>query len=151
MSETFKIYIDRLRGGTTQKIDALLDPAFLDVNEPDLRFAQPVRVHGEAYLTDEHLVIHLKAKATANIPCAICNTPTETEISVDNFYHTEMLQEIRSGVFDFTEVLREAILIEVPRTLECNQGKCPERETISPYLRNTKKSDKTTHFPFTDL
>ena len=61
MSEPFKIYIDRLKGGVNEKFDATLDPSFLEVEEPELYFPAPVRLQGEAYLTDDHLVIHLQA------------------------------------------------------------------------------------------
>ena len=151
MSEPFKIYIDRLRGGTNQVIDAQLDSSFLDVNEPDLSFPKPVFLNGEAYLTDEHLVIHLKASTQALRPCAICNQHILTEIEVDNFYHTEMIQDIPSAVFDFREVLREALLIEIPLVAECNEGKCPERGTIAPFMSSKKRKENPTYFPFTDI
>jgi hypothetical protein len=84
----------------------------------------------------------------------------EKELKLD-FYHTELLSEIPSAIFDFRAVLREALLIEVPKTIECRGGKCPERATIAPYLgsRNPGTWDtdsgpqveKTTYFPFADL
>jgi uncharacterized metal-binding protein YceD (DUF177 family) len=151
MSDPFVILIDRLKGGHTQKIEGSFDPAFLAVEEPALRFTNKVMVKGEAYLTDAHLIIHLKASTQATMPCAICNRMIETDLKVDNFYHTEPIEEIRSAHFNFSEALREAILIELPRTVECNQGKCPERDVMAPYLRSEKRSDKTTYFPFADM
>ncbi|HAB99332.1 MAG TPA: hypothetical protein DCE71_05875 [Parachlamydiales bacterium] len=151
MSEPFKIYIDRLRGGANQVIDAQLDPSFLDVNEPDLSFPEPVQLKGDAYLTDEHLIIHLKASTKAIRLCAICNQPTPTEVVVHNFYHTEMIQDIPSAVFDFREVLREALLIEIPLVVECNAGKCPEREAIAPFMSSKERKENPTYFPFTDI
>jgi uncharacterized metal-binding protein YceD (DUF177 family) len=151
MSEPFKILIDRLKGGQTQKIEEDLPPTFLQVNEPELKFGSKVHVKGETYLTDEHLIIHLKAKTGFAMPCAVCNEMIESEIKVDNFYFTQPIEEIPSAIFDYSEALREAILIELPRTIECNQGNCRERETIKPFLKSETRVDKTTYFPFADM
>lgn len=151
MQEQFKIYIDRLKNGATQKIDAQLEPSFMDIDEPELSFSVPIRVRGEAYLTDEHLVIHLQAAAIAERPCSICNKIIKTEISVNNFYHTELIQEIPSALFDYSEALREALLVELPLVVECNGGKCPERENIAPFIRSKDRSENPTYFPFNDM
>jgi uncharacterized metal-binding protein YceD (DUF177 family) len=144
---TFKILIDRLKGGQTQKIEEMANPAFLGLDEPELRFKTKVFVKGEVYLTDTHLIIHLKASTKASMPCAVCNEMIDVDLKVDNFYHTEPIEEIPSAVFDFSEALREAILIELPRTVECNNGNCPERASITPYMRSQDRSS----FPFADM
>jgi len=151
MSEPFKILIDRLKGGHTLKIEELLDPSFLGPNEPELCFHTKVPIKGEAYLTDDHLVLHLKTATKVSMPCAVCNKMIDVELKADNFYHTEPLEEIRGAVFDFTEALREALLIELPKTVECNRGKCPERTIIAPFLRSQERTEKTTYLPFADM
>jgi uncharacterized metal-binding protein YceD (DUF177 family) len=151
MSEAFKIHIDRLRGGHTLKIEEVLDSAFLDIDEPDLCPSEAVSVKGEAYLTDDHLIVHLKARTKFSIPCAICNEMTQIELNVDEFYHTEPIEAISGAIYDFSEPLREALLIELPKTVECNHGKCPERANLAPFLRSQDRSNKPTHFPFANL
>lgn len=151
MAEPFKIYIDRLRKGEIQKIDDRLAPSFLGPEEKDLRFPAKVEVKGEAYLTDDHLILKLKARTGVEVPCAVCNEMTKADLRIDDFYHAEPIQEIRDAVFDFAENLREALLIELPQYLECNQGKCPGRAAITPYLRSQKQSENPTHFPFSGL
>lgn len=143
----FKILIDRLKGGHTHKIEEGLDPAFLGPDEPELHFKTKVIVKGEAYLTDSHLIIHLAAATKVRMPCAICNEMIETELKVDHFYHTEPIEEIPSAIFDYSEALREALLIELPRTVECNKGKCPQRPAVAPFLR----AEKNTHLPFANM
>jgi uncharacterized metal-binding protein YceD (DUF177 family) len=150
MSDPFKILIDRLKGGQTHKIEEALDPRFLGPDEDALKFFSKVIVKGDAYVTEAHLIIHLKGGTKVLIPCAVCNQMTEVELKVDNFYHTEPMEEIKSAIFDYSEALREALLIELPRTVECNQGKCPERELIKPFLRSKERDDKS-QFPFADL
>lgn len=144
----FKILIDRLKGGQTQKIKENLAPAFLGPDEPELCFCGQVEIQGEAYLTDAHLIIHLKAKVKALMPCAVCNEMIEIDLNADNVYHTEPIEEIRGAIFDYSEALREALLIELPKIVECNGGKCPERALMAPFMRSVK--DRT-HFPFAKL
>jgi uncharacterized metal-binding protein YceD (DUF177 family) len=151
MSDDFKIYIDRLKEGATQKVGGEFAPDFLDVNEAELRFEQMVRLRAEAYVADDHLVVHLDAAAVATIPCAICNSMFGYELTAKNVYHTEPLAEIRSAVFDLGPLLREALLTELPYTAECSGGRCPQREALASYMRSEKKEEKTTYFPFADI
>lgn len=144
----FKILIDRLKGGQTQKIDLREDPRFLGPDEPELKFKSEVTAKGETYLTDEHLIVRLKAATMVLMPCAICNEMIEVKLKVDNFYHTEPIEEIKGAIFDFSEALREALLIELPRTVECNGGKCSGRDFMTPFMKSMK--DRT-HFPFADM
>lgn len=151
MSELFKIWIDRLKGGRTQKIEESLDPAFLGPEEEELHFRSKVDIKGEAYLTDAHLIVHLKARCQALMPCSICNEMIQVELKNDNFYHTQPIEEIAGAVFDFSELLREALLLELPKAVECNKGNCAQRATMAPYLRAEKRKEKTTYFPFAHL
>ncbi len=152
MLEPFKIFIDRLKGGQTEKIDEVADPKFLDVDEKELSFPSKIEVKGEAYLTDDFLMIRLKVKAVALMPCAICNEMIKRELKVDNFIHAEPIEDIPSAVFDFGELLREALLLDLPQYIECNNGNCPERASITPFLRSQARAEnKTTYFPFADM
>jgi uncharacterized metal-binding protein YceD (DUF177 family) len=153
MSDPFKIFVDRLKKGDTQKIEELLDPGFLDINEKDLLFPEKITVKGDAYVTDDHLIVRLKAKTKALMPCAICNEMISNELKVDDFYQAEPLEEIPSAVFDFSELLREALLLGLPKYVECNKGKCPQRAVLSPFFRTQEQeqAEKTTYFPFADI
>lgn len=149
--EPFLIYIDRLRGDEVEKLVGPFDPSFLDVGDPELEFPYPVKVEGEAYLSEEHLVLRLTASVCAKMPCSVCNEMVETVVEVENHYHTELLSEIKGAIFDFSEPLREALLIEVPHYVECREGDCPQREIITPFLRSKPTPKEDTYFPFSDL
>lgn len=151
MDDSFKIWIDRLKNGQTQKIVESLPPSFLDVEEEELQFRAPVQVKGEAYLTEDELILHLNASTAAQMPCAICNKMIDTPLKIENFYHAQPISEIPDAIFDFREALREALLIELPQYIECGGGKCPERCMLKPYMRGENRKDKTTYFPFSDL
>jgi hypothetical protein len=151
VSDGFKIWIDRLSDGQIQKIKSLFPPAFLDVDEKELKFPFPVEVSGEAYLADMHLLLRLKASTRAVMPCIICNKMIETELKIVDFYHTEPLSDIRDAIFDFSDVLREALLSELPKYVECCSGNCPQREAIAPFLRKRSGAQPDVHFPFGNL
>lgn len=148
----FNIYIDRLRHGETEKIFIKTKPDFLDINEKELRFCQPVEISGEAYLANTDLVLHLAIHTVAELPCSICNETTSYPVEIKNFYFTKPLDEISSHIFDFSVEVREAILLEVPFVVECCGGKCPSRKEIAEYLAPPiKKSEDDGWQPFKDL
>lgn len=151
MDEKFEIFLEQLRGGGSEKIDVTCASDFLDVNEDDLRFEPPVKVTGEAYMADEELILHLDAVAHAVKPCSICNEPVKVSVEVRNFYHAQPLAEIKGGCFNYQEILREAILLEVPSFAECQQGNCPQRQQIAKYLKQPKPSEGEGYQPFADI
>ncbi|MGE5195829.1 MAG: YceD family protein [Anaerolineae bacterium] len=156
MPTDFKIYIDRLKDGRSEKIEEQASSDFLDVQEEELSFPETVSIKAEAYLTDDHLIIHLSAKTLAKMPCSICNESILVPIHLSDFYHAEPLNELKSPIFDFTSLLREALLLQLPSFIECRGGKCPERETINKFLKDKDQPIQDlpphpTYFPFADL
>lgn len=151
MDDTFKIYIEQLRGGEIEEISEDLSPDFLDIHEKDLVFVDPVIVEGQAYLTENDLVLHLDINTFCLVPCAICNSQVKVEIKIKGFYHAVPLEEIKSGIYNFREILRETILLEVPLSAECEQGNCPHRKEIEKYLKKTRDEEDEGYNPFIDL
>lgn len=145
MQNPLKIYVDRLTRERTETIEETLTSELMDVNEKDLKFQSSVKLEGKAYLAEEHLVIQLDIETESLIPCAICNKGLKKKITVKGFYHTEELEKIRGHVYDYTDPLREAILLEVPSYVECLEN-CPKRTDLKNYLQ--KGNDQ---FPFADL
>lgn len=149
----FKIYVDQLKRGHVEKIEENFAPDFLDVQEKDLTFHEPVEVKGEAYVTEGNLILHLYLKATVELPCLVCNTVVKVPIQLDNFYQAIPLNEIKGAVFSMADLIREAILIEVPTFAECDKGKCKNRKEIEKYLHKPSPSgqDQTRYRPFEGL
>ncbi len=134
MEETFKIYVRRLKEGQTEKIVENLSPDFMGVSEAELAFKVPVVIEGEASVADDVLVLRLHIETEATMPCSICNQNVQVKISIPDLCHTEEIANIKSSVFDYQEVVREAILLELPFIAECNHGDCPERATMAKYI-----------------
>lgn len=154
-NEAFNIYIERLRGGRIDKINESFSPNFLDLSEDDLKFTEEVTVQGEAYLAEEALILHFEIHAQGLIPCTICNEPVKVEVNVHNFYHTVPIRELKKGVYNFKDVVREAILIDTPPFAECDHGNCRARTEIQKYLAKPKtdgeKNSGDTYHPFANL
>jgi uncharacterized metal-binding protein YceD (DUF177 family) len=146
-----QIYISDLANGQKRKIKESLDPSFFELQENELQFKSIVEVKGETYLSESDLVVHLRAQTQALMPCAICNEDVTFPLEVHDFYHVENLDQIKDGIFNYGKPLREALLLEVPKYVECNRGKCPERSTIAPYMKGEKEKEKDTYFPFSNL
>lgn len=148
MDDRFNIYIDRLKEGEDKVLNESFFPGFIDIQEAELEFNKPILVKGKAYLTNESLVLNLMIEAEATMPCAICNEDVRVPIVIKDFSHIEEFKNIRGGIFNFKDILREAILLEVPLIAECTNGNCPEREFVAKYLTKEKKEEK---HPFSDL
>lgn len=149
--DPFNIYVEQLRNGNHVTIDEEVPPNFLDVNEKELFFTGTVSIQGETYLAGDSLIFHLALIAHGVLPCTICNQPVQKEIDIVNFYHAEPVEELRGGIFNFKEVVREAILLEVPAFAEC-QGECPKRKELKKYLKpSEKKAEEEGYHPFKDL
>lgn len=153
MDDAFKIYVEQLREGHEEIIREIFDPSFMDVRESDLSFHQPVELEGEAYLADRELVLHWDVKTVALMTCSVCNDPVKVPLHVQNFYHSESLAEIKTGIYSFKDLLRETLLLEVPSFVECCEGQCPKRQEYSKYLKKPSAPlvEEEGYQPFADL
>jgi len=141
MDDTFKIFVKRLREGHEEKIHESLAPDFLDIHEAELVFKAPVLIHGSATVADQSLVLLLSVETEAIMPCAVCNREVIVKISIPHLCHTEDLSEIKGGIFDYKETLREQILLELPYRAECNGGDCPERASLAKYFIKKERGE----------
>ena len=147
MDDQFTIFVDRLKKGHVEKVSESLDPSFLDVDERDLSFQEPVIVAGEAYLAEQELIIRLDASTWVKIPCSICNLPVKIPLKLTQLYFTAAEEEYRKGTYSFRQPLREALLLETPHFAECRGG-CPKRGDLAPYMKHPKEEG---FHPFKDF
>jgi uncharacterized metal-binding protein YceD (DUF177 family) len=150
--DSFKIYVDQLREGQEKIIHESFSPDFLDIHERDLAFTKPVNVKGKAYIAEDELILQWTIDAKALIPCSICNQQVEVPIQLNQLYYAEPLANIKGGIFNFKEALRETILLEIPSFVEC-KGSCPQRQELGKYLKPSTddRSDEEGYQPFADL
>jgi uncharacterized metal-binding protein YceD (DUF177 family) len=154
MDDEFKIFVDQLRDGHEKIIHESLSPKFMDVHENDLDFKKNIELDGMAYTAEDELVLNWNIQTEALVSCAICNEKVPVAINIDNYYHTVPLAEIKGAIFNFKDLLRETILVEVPAFAECNQGECPKRQEVSKYLKEPsqdKTDEEDGYHPFADL
>ncbi len=148
---SFLVYIDRLKDGQTLLIDEKATPDFLEIDEKDLLFRAPVFIKGKAYLTNDHLILQIRIATQALLPCAICNNFFDFPIVIEDCLQTEAVEDVENHIFNFTPVIREAILLQVPAFAECHEGKCPERKTLSNYLKKPSDLQNHVNYPFNNL
>jgi uncharacterized metal-binding protein YceD (DUF177 family) len=152
MEEEFKIYIDQLKDGHSEEIAEKLDPKMMDINEEDLKFTDIISVDGQAYLAGPDMILCLNAHTLATMPCVICNDQVKIPVSLNNLYHSTPVDEIKSGIYNFKEMLRENILLATPLFAECHDGECPEREKLKKFFStDSKESSDDGYHPFADL
>jgi uncharacterized metal-binding protein YceD (DUF177 family) len=154
MSECCVLLFDHLKENDTP-IKEEFTPALLALNDKELSFDHPIYVQGSGYLAEDHIVIQLNIKATAYLPCSVCNQPVTIPLALHNAYITKPLSDLSGGKLHFKEDLRELILLEIPLFIECKEGQCPERVHIEKYLKqhavepNQKEDD--VYYPFDGL
>lgn len=141
MLKKLSIYIDRLRDGSKDGIEENVSPDILGTDE-NFHFTSFINIYGEAYLAGDHLILSLGLKFDVSLPCIICNNWAPHSIHIENFLHTEPLDKIKSGSYDYSNVIRDAIFLEIPTYFECN-GNCPERAQLASHLtKKPKKNDR---------
>ncbi len=153
MEDEYKIYVDQLRNGREQIIQERLEPDFLDIQEEGLLFNQPVELTGKVYLAESELLLRWNVKTIALISCRICNRKVPVEIHLSNVYHSIPLSDIPGGIFNYKELLRETILLEVPTHVEC-EGSCPQRKEYAKYLKepsDQQPKEENGYRPFADF
>jgi len=152
MHELLKIYVDRLREGASERISGSLPADFLDISDGSVAFKGPIEISGEAYIAEKTVVVRLKVQLTSMIPCIICGDMFPYPMKVQNTYITVPLEEVKGGIFNIQDRLREEILLEVPHFLECHGGNCPSRGEIEKYLiSDDNPSQQDTYHPFKEL
>lgn len=155
MDDRFKIYVEQLRDGHTETLSESFDPDFLGIDEKELQFPLPVKVEGDVYLAKDELVLHFNIETFCVVPCSICNEPVKEKIKIKGFYFVVPVEEVKSGIYNFKEILREAVLLDVPLRAECHHGKCPQRKEIEKYLKHEEKGETDEngdgYHPFADL
>lgn len=152
MNEAFKIYIERLREKNFEKIEESFAPLFLDVHEGNLNYQDPIIVSGEAYLAEDELILKWNIATKAVLPCIICTEPVRIDVVIKACYQAIPLAEIKGGIFNFKNLLREAVILETPSFAEC-EGKCPRRQEVVKFLKKESSQGKgeDSYLPFSNL
>jgi hypothetical protein len=151
-----EIYVDRLKEGRVEKIQQRLEPEFLQIDDPDLAFKEPVEIEGEVYIAQTDLVLRLQLKSSCRMPCSICNENITVPLFVPSGYHAISLDEVKGAIYDAGELIRQALLLEIPSFTECQGGRCPQREQVDAFLHKQEsplgeKIREAGRFPFAHL
>ena len=139
MSNKCLFFLDQLQGGGEIAIDLELDPSFLELQETDeAKACSSIVVEGPACLVDGFICLSVEATGSFRMACALCNEPFEYKVKVP-IRHQEPTDTMKQGKWNFTEVVREAILLELPFFPQCGGKECLHREEIQKYLVDPKE------------
>lgn len=154
MHDQLKIYVESLRAGGEEVVSLVIPSDFLEISEKEVSIAPQVSVQGTVYVTGDELILSLDCQTSIYLPCSICNAPTHVEIRTGTFTHSESLSDLPSSIFDYSQIIREELLLLIPHFVECQNGKCPERKELKIFMKEkvTQPSQSLdVHFPFKDL
>lgn len=153
--DSFIIYVDRLEDGAIEAIDLSLPSDFLEVNEAELSYQSPVLIKGEAYIAEDELIMCFDIKAVANMHCTLCNEIVEVTIDIKKAYFAEPIKKMKSGLFNFKELVRGAIILETPNFVKCGGEECKHKAQFVKYLKSddakAKENEGKEYRPFADL
>jgi hypothetical protein len=143
-----KIYVDSLKMQEQIIFNEQISPEFLGISENELKIEAPVQFSGQAYLSDDFLILHFAVSTYFQMPCKICNENVTLPLVDKNYNNTISLAEIKHGIYDFSEDLRQALLLKLPDFVECNNGSCPKRKNIEKQLKKPSTKLDDTYLPF---
>lgn len=139
MSDLLKIYIDRLRNGQTERFEGQAAPAILELEDPEVQALCPIDFSVKAYLSYNELIVDLMVKTYVTIPCALCNEKESICIEVRHHQEVIPISEIKGQIYDITQLLREAVILNLPSFIRCGKDHCKNLQTIEKYLSNKEK------------
>jgi uncharacterized metal-binding protein YceD (DUF177 family) len=141
--QPYLIQVDHLKGDHEEEISEIIDPTFLGLEKSDeVKTGEPVKVTGKAYIAGDYLILSLHIVARLQLPCAICNEGFVLPINLDHFVHEEPLEEISKGLFDYGELVRETVLLEIPFYPQCGGKSCLNRDSLEKFLKSSEKREK---------
>ena len=132
-----ELYVDRLKGGEYKDFTFTISPDFMEADEKEARFQKNMEIAVSATLTSEHLIFDLSIETEGENFCKICNSPILHPISIQEKHIDVLLEEIKGGIYSLKPYIRASIDLNMPKYSEC-EGKCPEREALSKYLKNSE-------------
>lgn len=148
------VIISNLQDGAIHPLSVDGDPSFMQVADGEAVFSHAVCVRGKAYLAGDEGIVLLSCSTQVELPCRICNDRVVENLSVEELYFACPLSDCKNGVINFSEVVREALLLELPQVTECGGGTCPQRQEMLQYYSSGEASvdqKSETYQPFADL
>ncbi|MGR3973051.1 MAG: hypothetical protein QRY72_00500 [Candidatus Rhabdochlamydia sp.] len=149
MTEDLILFIDRLEEGQEELINHTLAGSFLGIHEEEIQTPHPVMIKGKASCICSFLMLSLEVSTVIVMPCSICNALTTVCLSNQDISYSLPLSDLPSSQFDYTELVREEIVMMIPQFTHCSQGNCPKREGINQYCKKNVPSSQ--NFPFAQL
>ena len=138
--EQIQFDLRNLEGGELCVLKGALLPMNLDLDHKEAEQFSAVEYNLEIQLFGESLLIKATLKGDMTIPCKICNKDFTTTILIERADEVISLDEIEGHKVDLTPTIRNLFLLEVPESVECNNGTCTDREEVENFLKRKRLS-----------
>ena len=106
---------------------------------------------GAAYWAEQALIIQLEVATAVQLVCTVCEEKYSHPMQLKQVMIPVPSEEVKGGIYNFAEALREEIVLELPQYGECSGGKCPHRQEVASYLKQEANEDEVHYHPFNDL
>jgi uncharacterized protein len=113
-----RLLVSEIRAQHTLDESAELDSKILGSSDNQVRFTSPVKVDVQAQMTHENIVVLGKVSTQVQMTCGRCLTEYKSDLK-GNF---QDIFSFDQETIDLTELIREAVLVDVPLRGLCKEG-----------------------------
>ena len=140
MSRVLRVRVDGSHIDGEVEFEERLPPEFLDLPQGDeLSAASDILVSGRAYRASEWIMIQADVTVSMCLPCSMCNDMCTFSIELTSWEQSLPASSMKDGMIDLSEVLREAILLEVPFFVRCCGDTCRNDDEFRKYCMSENK------------
>lgn len=136
----FKFYVYRLKLPGEKEIASFsLEPEkFRDKGEEEI-FPSVVKVEGSLERIDyEHWMLILNMSTHMGARCCVCDKKFLRFVELFDIHHPLHRDDVKSGIFDCRELIRQEFLLESDCFWECAETGCSEKEEVVRFLKKNK-------------
>ncbi len=151
MKKEVPLFVKRLRDESVETISERIAPEKFDISDNEILLKEPVIVNGEAYITDDFLLITLSISAALEIVCSFCNKKFNFNTNVEAYTIDIPVEDVRGDVLDLLPYIRELLLVEIPLYPQCGGAVCKNRKEMENFFKKECKEEPKTFKPFENL
>ncbi|WP_213318120.1 hypothetical protein [Chlamydiifrater volucris] len=150
--DDLKIYVYRLKNiGDREALQYTVAPGVFSEKGLEKVFSCPIQVSGHVERVDEEqLVLSLSIQTEVGASCPFCDKAFSRTVAIDSICHLIEKDQLRDGVFDCSDLIRQEILLESEGLYECESGGCPDKAGIENFLQKKEKKFEGNN-PFENL
>ncbi|WP_213357477.1 hypothetical protein [Chlamydiifrater phoenicopteri] len=139
--DDLKIYVYRLKNiGDRETLQYTVAPETFAEKGLEQVFSCPVQVSGHVErVDDEQLILSLSLQTEVGVSCPFCDKAFLRPVAIESICHLIEREQLRDGVFDCSDLIRQEILLESEGLYECEPEGCPSKAGVESYLQRKEE------------